>query len=126
MNIVKVLGVVVGSHGVASLVIAQPGCRSTAVKPAPEPAPQPAHAVAYGEPAAAVSAVPPLVSLNLPLPAVPEAVTQSVTTIEAWKSTGGQLWTFGAWLTAHPMQGVALVLCVAAIWFGPSLLQRKA
>ncbi len=68
----------------------------------------------------------PAVAPTLPLPAVPEAVTQSVTNIEAWKSTGGQLWTFGAWLTAHPMQGVALVLCVAAIWFGPSLLQRKA
>lgn len=71
MNIVKVLGVVVGIHVVAYLVIAQPGCRSTAVKPAPEPAPQPARAVAYGEPAAAVAAEPALVSLNLPLAEVP-------------------------------------------------------
>jgi len=63
---------------------------------------------------------------SLPVPDVPVAVTQSVTNIEAWKSTGGQLWTFAAWLTAHPMQGAALVLCVAAIWLGPSFLRRKA
>lgn len=68
----------------------------------------------------------PAVAPTLPLPAVPEAVTQSVTNIEAWKSTGGQLWTFGAWLTSHPMQGAALALCVAAIWFWPSVLRRKA
>ena len=34
MNILKVLGVVVGIHLVAYIVIAQPGCRSTAPKPA--------------------------------------------------------------------------------------------
>jgi len=34
MNILKLLGVVVGIHVVAYLVIAQPGCRSTATKPA--------------------------------------------------------------------------------------------
>ncbi len=70
MNIVKVLGVV-GIHVVAYLVIAQPGCRSTAVKPAPEPAPQPARTVAYGEPAAAPAAEPALVSLNLPFAQAP-------------------------------------------------------
>ena len=70
MNIVKVLGVVVGIHVVAYLVIAQPGCRSTAVKPAPEAAPQPARTVPADEPAAAV-AEPSLVSLNLPFAQAP-------------------------------------------------------
>jgi len=35
MNILKLIGIVVGIHVVAYLVIVQPGCRSTAAKPAP-------------------------------------------------------------------------------------------
>lgn len=42
MNVLKVLGVVVGIHLVAYLVIAQPGCRSTAATPRPAPVGVPA------------------------------------------------------------------------------------
>lgn len=52
MNILKLLGVVVGIHVVGYIVIVQPGCRSTAAKPAP--------ATADAEPAApaAIQATP--------------------------------------------------------------------
>ncbi len=53
MNILKVLGVVVGIHVVAYLVIAQPGCRSTAAKPAPTATASAPAAPSLGEPATA-------------------------------------------------------------------------
>ncbi|MFT3831220.1 MAG: LysM peptidoglycan-binding domain-containing protein [Opitutaceae bacterium] len=71
MNILKVLGVVVGIHVVAYLVIAQPGCRSTTAKPAAastasapaaaQPAPAAAKPVDQYEP----------VALNLPFAQAP-------------------------------------------------------
>ncbi len=70
MNILKVLGVVVGIHGVAYLVIAQPGCRSTA-KPAPTATEAARVAPVADEPATPVAAQPindgySAVALNLP------------------------------------------------------------
>ncbi len=55
MNILKVLGVVVGIHVVAYFLIAQPGCKSTTARPepvaatAPEPAAPAAQPVSAGE-----------------------------------------------------------------------------
>jgi LysM repeat protein len=72
MNIVKILGIAIAIHGAAYLLIAQPGCRSTASHPAPSstasqsqteaPAPAPVLAVAPA----------PEVSLNLPFAQVGE------------------------------------------------------
>lgn len=70
MNILKVLGVVVGIHFVAYLVIAQPGCRSTA-KPSPTATDVARATPVAAEPAPAVAAQPindgyTPVALNLP------------------------------------------------------------
>lgn len=69
MNILKVLGVVVGIHLVAYLVIAQPGCRSTATKPAPVAT---ASSPMASEPTPVTPVQPegvnePILSLNLPV-----------------------------------------------------------
>lgn len=53
MNIIKVLGVVVGIHVVAYLIIAQPGCRSTTARPEPVAATQPAPAAPAAQPVSA-------------------------------------------------------------------------
>lgn len=58
MNILKVLGVVVGIHVVAYLVIAQPGCRSTAAKPAPAVTAAPTASPFAAEPAPATPVTP--------------------------------------------------------------------
>lgn len=72
MNILKVLGVVLGIHVVAYLVIAQPGCRSTTAKPA---AASTASAPAAAQPAPAAVAQPvdqyEPVALNLPFAQAP-------------------------------------------------------
>lgn len=72
MNIIKVLGAVVAVHGVAYLVIAQPGCRSTASQPA-RAAPE-APAAAPIEPAPGfddalnpATSSPSAISVNFPL-----------------------------------------------------------
>ena len=71
MNILKVLGVVVGIHVVAYLVIAQPGCRSTTAKPASTPASVPAAAqpapVAVAQPVEQYEPI----ALNLPFAQAP-------------------------------------------------------
>lgn len=72
MNILKVLGVVVGIHLVAYLVIAQPGCRSTATRPAPV---APTSTSLASEPTPVTPVTPvlpeginePILSLNLPV-----------------------------------------------------------
>jgi LysM repeat protein len=71
MNILKLVGIVVGIHVVAYLVIVQPGCRSTAAKPTPATTPsataaQPAPAVA-AQPTPAYEPV----ALNLPFAQAP-------------------------------------------------------
>ena len=99
MNILKLLGVVVGIHVVAYLVIAQPGCRSTATKPAPAstasaPAARP---VSSGElqPSGELSPI----SLNLPFAQAPApagdrfAPTRPGTAAAAAESTPAKTYT---------------------------------
>ena len=97
MNILKLLGVVVGIHVVAYLVIAQPGCRSTATKPAPAstaiaPAAQP---VPPGELQSSGELSP--ISLNLPLAQAPAgdrfAPTRPGTAAAAAESTPAKTYT---------------------------------
>ena len=53
MNILKVLGVVVGIHVVAYFLIAQPGCKSTTARPEPVAATAPAPAAPAAQPVSA-------------------------------------------------------------------------
>lgn len=61
----------------------------------------------------------PAVVPTLPLPAVPEGVTQSISNVEAWKAIGGQLWTLKQWALAQPFMAVAVGLSVVAVIFWP-------
>lgn len=61
----------------------------------------------------------PAVVPPLPLPAVPEGVTQSISNVEAWKAIGGQLWTLKQWALAQPFMAVAVGLSVVAVIFWP-------
>jgi lysozyme family protein len=61
----------------------------------------------------------------LPVPAVPEVVTQSVANVETWKAMGGTLWTLKSWALMQPMQAGILFLVVAAIWLAPRLLPKN-
>jgi LysM repeat protein len=99
MNILKLLGVVVGIHVVAYLVIAQPGCRSTATKPATSStaiAPA-ARSVPSGElqPSGELSPI----SLNLPFAQAPApagdrfAPTRPGTEAAAAESTPAKTYT---------------------------------
>lgn len=69
---------------------------------------------------AVVEAVP-----ALPVPAVPEVVTQSIANVETWKGIGASAWTLKSWALTQPMQAGILLLVVVAIWFGPRLLQKN-
>lgn len=62
---------------------------------------------------------------SLPVPAVPEVVTQSISNVESWKGIGATAWTLKSWALTQPMQAAILLLVVGAIWFGPRLLQKN-
>lgn len=67
----------------------------------------------------------PVIAPSLPVPAVPEVVTQSISNVETWKGMGASLWTLKSWALTQPMQAAILLLVVGAIWFGPRLLQKN-
>lgn len=68
-------------------------------------------AIAVG--AAAVATAAPAV---VPLPAVPDVVTQSVTQLEAWKSAGVAVWTLKAWAMAEPILASGLAISMAGFY----------
>lgn len=86
-----------------------------------EPVSRPAIATAAAAVATAASQVAPA----LPVPAVPEVITQSVANVETWKGMGASAWTLKSWALTQPMQAGILLLVVVAIWFGPRLLQKN-
>ena len=76
-------------------------------------------AIAVG--AAAVATAAPAV---VPLPAVPDVVTQSVTQLEAWKSAGVAVWTLKAWAMAEPILASGLAVSMAGFYAWSKAQQR--
>jgi lysozyme len=68
-------------------------------------------AIAVG--AAAVATAAPAV---VPLPAVPDVVTQSISQIEIWKTTGVAVWTLKAWAMAEPILASGLAISMAGFY----------
>lgn len=71
-------------------------------------------AIAVG--AAAVATAAPAV---VPVPAVPDVVTQSVTQLEAWKALGETAWTLKSFAVAQPILAGAVTISLAAVMFWP-------
>lgn len=90
-------------------------------KKADEKAPvsKPTVATVAATVSAVATATAPAVAPTLPVPAVPEGVTQSISNVEAWKAIGGQLWTLKQWALAQPFMAVAVGLSVVAVIFWP-------
>lgn len=77
-----------------------------------ETAPVSKPAVAVG--AAAIATAAPAV---VPLPAVPDVITQSVTQLEAWKSAGVAVWTLKAWAMAEPILASGLAVSMGGFYY---------
>ena len=58
----------------------------------------------------------------VPVPVVPDFVTQSVVNAESWKAIGGQIWTLKLFAFEQPVIAAALCISVVALWLWP----RKA
>lgn len=71
-------------------------------------------AIAVG--AAAVATAAPAV---IPVPAVPDVITQSVSQLEAWKALGETAWTLKSFAVAQPLLAGALSVSLAAVMFWP-------
>lgn len=52
----------------------------------------------------------------VPVPSVPDVVTQSVTQLEAWKSAGVAVWTLKAWAIAEPMLASGLAISMGGFY----------
>lgn len=68
-------------------------------------------AVAVGA-AAIATAAPAVISV----PAVPDVVTQSVTQLELWKTTGVAVWTLKAWAMAEPILASGLAISMGGFY----------
>lgn len=68
-------------------------------------------AIAVG--AAAVATAAPAV---LSVPAVPDAITQTVTQVEAWKTMGIAVWTLKAWAMAEPILASGLAISMGGFY----------
>lgn len=68
-------------------------------------------AIAVG--AAAVATAAPAV---IPVPAVPDAITQTVTQVEAWKTMGVAVWTLKAWAMAEPILASGLAVSMGGFY----------
>lgn len=71
------------------------------------PVSRPAVAVVAGTIATAAPAI---------IPPVPDALTQSVTQLETWKSAGVAVWTLKAWAMAEPMLASGLAVSMGGFW----------
>lgn len=90
-----------------------------------KPVSKPAIAAVSATVVTAATQAAPVIAPSLPVPAVPEVVTQSISNVETWKGMGASLWTLKSWALTQPMQAAILLLVVGAIWFGPRLLQKN-
>ncbi len=70
--------------------------------------------VATGAAGAAVVAT--QVIPGLPLPSVPQEITDSVASVSAWKGIGEQLWTLKDWAASQPMLAGAVSLSITAFY----------
>lgn len=70
--------------------------------------------VATGAAGAAVVAT--QVIPGLPLPSVPQEITDSLTNVSAWKGIGEQLWTLKEWAHSQPMLAGAVSLSITAFY----------
>ena len=89
----------------------------TEAKPVSKPAIATAAATAA---AVAVEAAP-----SLPIPPVPEAITQGVIQIENWKAIGGQAWNLALFGWQHPVQSLAVAVPLAVLWFWPKSTEAQ-
>ena len=55
----------------------------------------------------------------VPLPSVPADITQSVSSLEAWKGIGEQLWTLKAFAGAQPILAGLVLLSCLTLWLWP-------
>lgn len=53
---------------------------------------------------------------SLPVPAVPEVVTQSISNVQLWKGIGEQIWTLKAFAIAQPVLASVLSVSVAGFY----------
>lgn len=72
-----------------------------------QPVSRPAIAVVAGTIATAAPMV---------IPPIPDAVTQSITQVETWKSAGVAVWTLKAWAMAEPMLASGLAVSMGGFW----------
>lgn len=83
----------------------------TETKPVSKPAVATAAATAG---AVVIEAAP-----SLPVPAVPEVVTQSISNVESWKGMGVQAWNLLEFGWQHPVQSLAVAVPLVLLWFWP-------
>lgn len=67
--------------------------------------------------AAPVAAVATAVQQAPVIPHVPEAVTQTLTTFELWKTTGVAVWTLKAWAMAEPILASGLAVSMGGFYY---------
>lgn len=82
-------------------------------------------AVAVPVAAPAVVEVAAQVAPALPVPAVPEVITQSVANVETWKGMGATLWTLKSWALSQPMQAGILLVALVLVIAVPRVLQKS-
>jgi lysozyme len=56
---------------------------------------------------------------SLPLPAVPDTITKSIETVEAWKGMGAQIWTLKAFALQQPVMCIAVGGALLTLWLWP-------
>ena len=89
------------------------------VQKAPEPVSKPVVATGAAATAIAVTQAAPAVLPALPVPAVPEAVTTSLTNLDAWKTIGEHAWTLKNFALSQPSLSAAVGITLAAVWLWP-------
>lgn len=89
------------------------------VTTASEPVSKPVVATGAAATAIAVTQAAPAVLPSLPVPAVPESVTTSLTNLDAWKTIGEHAWTLKHFALSQPGLSAVVGITLAAVWLWP-------
>lgn len=61
---------------------------------------------------------------SLPVPGVPEAVTDSLHNVSQWQTIGTKLWNLPASFAAKPLASGVVLFAIAVVWLGPWAMSR--
>lgn len=97
---------------------AEPAMPQSVTK-APEPVSKPVVATGAAAATVAVVQAAPAVLPSLPVPAVPESVTTSLTNLDAWKTIGEHAWTLKNFAVSRPDLSAVVGITLAVVWLWP-------